>query len=1137
MHIRSITLHGFKSFGNRITLELSRRVSVIAGPNGSGKSNVVDGLRWATGGGRASEFRAGEKTELIFHGASGKRAVGYAEVEVEIETDQGAVKVRRTLQRDGSGTLRLNGKAARFMDVDEALSGTGLGKGSLAIIGQGEISGVLLADPARLLAFVAEAAGVSRLAGRFEQTESRLARAREHMIRLTDLHEELTRHLERLELEASDASLFQELARETLVLQYSLAHARRGNLEEELRKLAEQEDALLATTKALAEDRTVLGEDLAERREQLNALQEKYRQATASVEAWKGEIRLAENRHETVSYRLRDNRRQAGALQQEAAVIENSAAPTQPHGSQAELTADLERHAAHSASLARQQLELQARSDRSRASFDELQQASRTSEQARALHQERTAAVMEQLEAVRQRLAESGTADDGSGDAALLVTQLANRAEELSQLQEEQRRNLASAHEEHAHAAAEARSSENALARLQAAVEARSGFAEGPRIALTSQIAGIVGAVADLLEVDEPYRQALAAALGNRSEFVVVRSAESGRKVIEHVRDKRAFVTVLPLDLVRGRNAHVPAGMLEAPGVIGLAIGQTRFDDEHAELFSQLLGNTLLVEDLESAIGLARDWRERPRLVTLEGEILDAGGAMSGGRRNTASAVIGQARELRQLEQETSRAGAAATASSERLSALQEATRESRAALKSVQAELQSATAEASAKREREAIRQHLQAELQNLEASHEQELRRLEGEELPPEVSATELEQARSGLAAATAELSALEDRIREAARAEHEAGSALQLFSERLNNFKTARLRYEQDQGRLESLRNRIRDLDTEASELEQQVQSGAEALGALKAAPPADLAGLESELTGARLELRTASERLDNTGTELAAEQEQLERVRLTQARRETMLQSAAEEESRFPPGLKKLEGAERTLRARLQEVTDRATGLGPVNHRAAAELEQERLRSHTLAADLLDAEAAATELQRSLQEVDAEVTARSETAIAAVQESFVQHARELFGGEAEAGIEIQRDEGRPVGLLIRLQPPGKRTTQLNLLSVGERTMGALAFLFALMDGAGNQGLPIAVLDEVDAPLDEANISRFSSFVERLATRGTQFLLISHQKTTFRVADAMWGITSDRGVSSVFSISRADQQPELNFEQGTT
>lgn len=1137
MRLRSITLHGFKSFGNRTTLELSPRVSVIAGPNGSGKSNVVDALRWATGGGRASEFRAGEKTELIFHGASGKRSVGYAEVEVEVETEQGTVSVQRTLNRDGSGRLRLGGRSARFLDIDEALSGTGLGKGSLAIIGQGEISSVLLADPARLLSFVAEAAGVARLAGRFEQAEERLARAEEHMIRLEDLHEELTRHLTRLEEEAQEAHRHQELSRENLALQFSLARVRRENLEAELARLAEQETAVLQSVAALTGDRAALAESLEERREQLGTQQENYRQATAATEAWKGEVRLAENRHEVLADRLREVRRQAGQLQQEINALAGALAPEKPEGDEATLAAASSQAAAELEQLRSARPDLQARVAATRTELQDLETGARAHEHEAARHQERLAAVQAQYDSVTGRLAGAEFESEASADEDDALLGLQELVRNLTVRQDELRQRLAEAQAGHADAAAQARGLETSLGRMRAAIEARSGFAQGPRLALGSGITGIHGAVADLLEVDEVHRQALAAALGGRSEYVVVESAEQAQAVIRFVRDKRAFVTVMPLDLVQGRSVQVDGRLLQAPGVVGPAIELIDFEPRYTRLFSQLLGSTLLLEDMDSAVALARAQRDRPRLVTLDGEILDAGGAMSGGRRNTSASVIGQARELRQLETETDDARGLQEQAQATLAGLQQAVRDTRTELEAAQKELELASAAAAARREQVAIRDHLQAELGSLRAQLQQDLEELARVQLPAPVEPAQLETARTAAEEAGGRLAQLEEQLAAATTAEHAARADLSLWQERMRSWQAARGRFEQDSARLQDMQQRSGGLAAQAAGLEAQLLASDESLTGLKSTPPVDLSALESGLEEARLQLRSASQRLDDTGTELAAEQEQLDRIRLTQARRETMLQAASEEADRFPPGLERLEGSERTLRARLQEVTSELETLGPVNHRAAAELEQERLRAHSLAADLLDAETATAELRSSLAEVDAEVTSRNEAAIEAVKESFVLHARELFGGEAAAAIETIREEGRPTGLAISLQPPGKRTTQLNLLSVGERTMGALAFLFALMDGAGNQGLPIAVLDEVDAPLDEANISRFSSFVERLATRGTQFLLISHQKTTFKVADAMWGITSDRGVSSVFSISRSGEQPELDFEQGIT
>lgn len=246
MRLASLTLQGFKSFGNRTTIEFAPGVTAIIGPNGSGKSNVLDALKWTSGGGRARDFRAADKTDLIFHGAAGKRSVGLAEVEVELTGPDGGVKIYRSLDRDGNTRLRLNGRAARFLDVEEALAGSGLGRSGLAIIGQGEISQVLIADPAKLLEYVAEAAGVARLSGRRDQTQARLDTATSHLERLQDVLLELERRCQALEEEAREAQRHSELTAEALVLRYTAAHARRTGLISEIKGLEQRRGELEA---------------------------------------------------------------------------------------------------------------------------------------------------------------------------------------------------------------------------------------------------------------------------------------------------------------------------------------------------------------------------------------------------------------------------------------------------------------------------------------------------------------------------------------------------------------------------------------------------------------------------------------------------------------------------------------------------------------------------------------------------------------------------------------------------------------------------------------------------------------------------------------------------------------------------
>lgn len=1136
MRIRSLTLHGFKSFGNRTVLEFSPRISVIAGPNGSGKSNVLDALRWATGGGRASDFRAGERTELIFHGASGKRSLGYAEVEVEVETPDGRVSVQRTLARDGVSRLRLNGRTARLLDVDEALAGSGLGKGSLAVIGQGEVAGVLLADPARLLHSVAEAAGVARLSGRREQAEARLGRAREHMERLAERHAEMLRRIARLEADSSAATTHATLTAELLRLRFTIAVLRRDSLGSSLREATEAEQELEATTGGLIADLAAATAQAREFSRAVDDLQERYRQATARFEAWRGELRLQESRSAAARERLTENTRRLGALDQELERLGSLTPPPEPEGNPANLEADISALERKTADGEAGEARLREEAAASSGQLERLRRKEQEHERAAGLLAERRQALERQLAATAERLAGVQAATPAGdepehGDPATLSARLAG----AERTQEKLLGELAEAQQEHADATADLRSLEETLRRQQALVDARSGFAHGPRLALTSGLPGVIGAVADLLDVDSRYRQAVAAALGARAENIVARTAEDAQALIRFIRDKNAFITVLPLDLIRPRRPYDTERFRGDRGVVGPILEQLRFEPHLGALFTQLLGGTMIMEDLDSAVALARARGERPRLVTLAGELLEPGGAMSGGRRSAGASLIGQARELEKLGRERTEAERRTTATRERLLGLQEQARNARAHTSGLQDQLEAARKEAARRSEQQAIAAHLQKELSSQEQELRDALTALDSQEPPPAVPEEALRAAEAAQAAAAAALQAHATELQELKTRLQETRAELRLLRLKHEGFAEALARFNRERQRLSDLTAERTRQSEAATHLESALADELAATEALREAAPEQPETAGEALEAARNSLQTAQQQTEQLRADLAAHQEQLERARLTAARRETLLQAASEELERFPSGLEQLEGSERTLRNRLAEAEQTLEQLGAVNHRAATELDEETAAARALAADLLEAGSAAAELKETLEKMDAEVRERSEAAIAAVARSFGEHVTELFGAGAEAAIDTEYDEGRPAGLTIRLKPPGKHTTQLNLLSVGERTMGALAFLFALADASQAGGLPLAVLDEVDAPLDEANISRFTRFVEKLADRGTQFVLVSHQKTTFTIADTMWGVTAEAGVSSVFSISRDDQPAGLTSERG--
>ena len=389
-----------------------------------------------------------------------------------------------------------------------------------------------------------------------------------------------------------------------------------------------------------------------------------------------------------------------------------------------------------------------------------------------------------------------------------------------------------------------------------------------------------------------------------------------------------------------------------------------------------------------------------------------------------------------------------------------------------------------------------------------------------------------RDGLTVAEAEAQVLDRHVQtlrevaaQAAEDVREARQAVGLAVAQWQSYQEEQRRFEETRLQLAGSETRARQLGELRTTLEHELNVAQHALHMAEAAQPKDLDAKKLAWQVAKAEsqrLETALSPLSETQADHA---EALERVKLALARRETAADLAREDLTGFPPGIAKVEGSARACRDRLSVVETSLETLGPVNHRAAREVQVKRTNLDTLRNQLDEARQAVAELTDILATIDAETSARLATATGALRRHFKHYVAELFGAEATADVETLLEAGRPVGITIALQPPGKQTRALNLLSVGERTMGALAFLFSLMQGDDAQRLPLAVLDEVDAPLDEANIRRFARFSSSSPSKVRSSSSSLTKRRRFEIADVLWGVTSDQGVSRLFSIAKAD------------
>jgi chromosome segregation protein len=624
--------------------------------------------------------------------------------------------------------------------------------------------------------------------------------------------------------------------------------------------------------------------------------------------------------------------------------------------------------------------------------------------------------------------------------------------------------------------------------------------------------------VADLLTVPEDYRQAIATALGRRAQYVVVDTAATGRRLIDYTRRHKAWVTVLPLDLLNPRTSNTPNGLLNSAGVIGLASSVVGSEPRFRVVVEQLLNNVLLVETLDVAIALARRYRRRPRFVTISGDSLEPSGAMSGGRAPVTVNVLGAAQELEQAERFAQKATAVADEARKRLQSCAVSYERAQEAEREIAASL------ALAQRQYSTVREEYAAS-KRVATQQQQQRKRLEealGALTPPKCSVSDHEvgKAEMDLAANQRRLDHAIAQTQKLQQGHQRAQQSVLIYQEQAKHYQQAFKQHQSDLQRLGILDRQIDTLETTLQETRAQLEVALHAEKDAENALPTDLEDKESQVKQAEGTTFALENRLSDLTAEQATRSQEAERTRLSLARRETSFEVAAEDLKLYPAGLEMHPGTERSVRQGLQAVTAELDSLGPVNHLATREYQDLKDQYQKLEREGEQALQAANELEAVLERLDAEINSRLRNALMALRSTFRRYAEELFDGQVTADIEVETEQGRPVGMLIKLQPPGKRTPDLRLLSVGERTMGALAFLFALMDDGG---LPIAVLDEVDAPLDEINIRRYCKFLMRLAESGTQFILITHQKATLEAADVLWGVTTDGGASRLFSIRK--------------
>lgn len=1183
MYFKQLELVGFKSFADRVTVRLEPGVTAFVGPNGCGKSNLLDALRWVLGEQNPRELRGTHMQDVIFNGSESRQPAGMSEVSVTFDNsdsrlpvDFAEVQVTRRIYRSGESEYLLNKAPCRLRDIQELFMDTGIGTHAYSMVGQGKMDLILSSRPEDRRCLFEEAAGVIKYKTRKRVAMRRLESAEQNLLRLSDIIAEVQRQMRSLKRQVNAAVRYRELSDELRGLEIRAAWIEFQKLSDEIldlrkrfavaRDAYEGHSARISVLEARHEELGLAGLELE------RTLQERrgsVYQADAEIEKAERQLALLRQKMEFAKEQREQALRDHEALQQRRADIEAESAQTRTQA--AALRKDVDAAAAR---LETRQQDHVASTHRV-AEADALLETARTrtvealNSRNRALAEaESLGARISHLMAQREALAsqrqsvEQGRAEveaqihacrQKEAEVRAARAQLEMRRTEMDREHTDRSRELG-ALEEQWRALRERKSSiEARLTSLRELRDAYEGYAAGVRAIMHARtdpavnLQGIIGPAGDLLSAEGSYERAIEAALGGSINNVVVENAETAKAAIQYLKTHLSGrVTFLPLDIIRGGHRLEQGSFENRPGIIGAAIDFVRFDEAIRPAVEYLLHGTLIVATLDDAIRIAREATSFPRLVTLEGEVVSSAGAVTGGSiRHEGRGLLGRSAEIAELEEEVKRAEAEEERLTEQRQAVSGALGDLGAALRELAEEdaaRQADLNELGVVLARYAAERNALAETdRNLEQRGDEalaEIGRLEEARAETVARAQRLEE----------EFTALQEQAAGALEAASQARQAATACAGELADLRVqlaglhqqleglqrdeARLLREAEQLAQEAARRRqlADQLESDQAALQQELRRGIEqarTLNEVKEQAQRGVAEAESrrqtlldetdavdkELRACREQARQAQAEVHQLELDLRRDED---RVEYFQERIRTdygVLLSALTAEQ---VGSDEYDDAAR--QEMVANLRDRLQRMGEVNLTAIEEYKTLEERNDFLTAQAEDLRTAREALLGVIARSDKKIREMFLDTFRKVGEYFHDFFRRLFnGGQARIYL-LDEDDPLESGIEIEARPPGKKPQSISLLSGGESALTAIALLFSIFKAKPS---PFCILDEVDAPLDDTNVGRFTTLLDEF-TKDSQFVIITHNKQTMARANVLYGVTmQERGVSQMVSV----------------
>ena len=1174
MRLKELEIQGFKSFPDKTKITIGEGITGVVGPNGSGKSNISDSIRWVLGETSSKQLRgSGKMEDVIFGGTQSRGAMGFASVALTIDNsdhgldmDADEVTIGRRYYRSGESEYSINGQNVRLKDVYELLLDTGIGRDGYAIVGQGRIAEIVGAKSAERREIFEEASGIAKYRYRKNEAERRLEAAEGNLERLRDILGELEKRVGPLKRDSEKAQQFLELSerRKSLEVTLWVDAIRRAN--DTVRDQQRKFEAAQADYERLSRQLDEFDEKSAALREEAQQLVLQVEQANADIRAVteanagsESEIAVLKNESEHSRFRIDEatgelERAGQGRQSIETEAAGHKAAIEKLHGEVAALDARVAELRAELRALEEKAAASGQRRDVIDAAIARLQDTATAAKVRAASAQSAKEAAAQRLDEAKQQAVEQENsaaaaeeekrrAERRLKDAEEAVTRNDNIKAGLKLKLESRRRQQAEAADALQKADKERSNTSQRIHILEDLERNMDGYQQSVkavmRAAAGRRLRGIIGPVAGILTVEKGYETAIETALGFALQNIVVEDQGCARAAIGFLKDERAGrATFLPLDTVQGSRF---TGRLT--GTAEVAADLVKCDPRYQHIIDNLLGRIIVVEDLSEASTVAKNLGYRNRIVTLDGQVINAGGSFTGGSTARSVGVFSRKQELDELRT--------------RLVKLEKKRADAEKELEARKAEVDNLTAQLSGAEAEgmNASSERLRAslELDRLTAAvaqHEENTRSLAAEIEAQQAAVTQNEtacaEAEAAQGKAEAELNTYNAELAELGESTGSLTAERERITNELSENQMQRLANEKDIGlheaALEGLQSRTGEAEARARELNAAIEAAKAKIeaNALKIAEIERTRGENKEkiaaaeetirtANAARMEKEAAVARLGQENRALTDERERMSGEMARLAERRTAAENELNdtntklwEEYQLTAGEAKelcVEFESLTeLRRSVAEVRGKIRGLGNVNVGAIEEYKEVKERYDFLKARVTDVEKAKSELTRMIAELCSEMEELFTTSFKQINTHFQQIFKELFGG-GHARLYLS-DESNVLesGIEIEVSPPGKVIKNLSALSGGEQALVAISIYFAILNV---NPAPFCFLDEIEAALDDVNVARYAQYLRRM-TDHTQFIVITHRRGTMEAADVLYGVTmQEDGVSKILRL----------------